>query len=61
MTDYILQEGKALLKRGELDAALRSFTRAIEMDPDLTEAYFRRADTYFDNADYDKAVADYKY
>jgi tetratricopeptide (TPR) repeat protein len=55
----MLDEGKALVERGDSDSALRFFTAAIESDPELDEAYFRRADIHYEKGDYDNAIADY--
>ena len=48
-----------LSERGERDAAIRDCDRAIELEPDYADAYFRRATAYLNKGDNDHAVADY--
>jgi tetratricopeptide (TPR) repeat protein len=38
-----LYRGRTYLKAGNKDAALRDFDKAISLDPNLSEVYFRRA------------------
>jgi len=35
------------------------YNKAIQLNPRYTDAYFKRGNTYFDNRDYDRAMADY--
>ena len=38
---------------------MHGYNRAIELDPDLAEAYSNRGHTYHDLGDYEQAIADY--
>lgn len=38
----VLQSGRTLVKAGKYQEAIAAFTRAIELDPNYTEAYFLR-------------------
>ena len=51
-------QGKAALNRGDFDAAIRSCTEAIRLDPKYIPAYYTRALAYAKKGDYDKAIAD---
>jgi tetratricopeptide (TPR) repeat protein len=42
------------------DMALRSYTRAIEIDPGFVDAYYNRASVYYDEDEYRKAAADFR-
>jgi tetratricopeptide (TPR) repeat protein len=50
---------QVLSERGERDAAIRDCDRAIELKPDSTDAYFKRATAYLNKGDADRAIADY--
>lgn len=47
-----------LLLQGQIDAAIAAYGRALEIDPNLEEAYENRADAYMKKRDYDRAAAD---
>jgi len=47
------------LKEMNLDKAIGDYTRAIRIDPDYTEAYFRRGNVYLDLQDWESAIADF--
>ena len=51
--DYI-EQNKAIE-----DSELAEISKAIELDPNNVENYEKRADIYFDQGKYDKAIADY--
>lgn len=53
---YNLAYVQALM--GEGDAAIASYSRAIELKPDLGEAYFNRALIYLQLGDKEKGIAD---
>ena len=46
--------------KGDDDAAIRDFDKAIALDPDCSHAYHNRADAYCRKGDYEKAWADVK-
>lgn len=46
-------------QKGEFDAAVTDCDRAIELNPDYSDAYFARAKIYFHKKDYDRAIADF--
>ena len=50
--------GMALWKKGEYDAAIAEFDKAIELDPKSGKAYFYRANAYYDDHRYSKAWND---
>jgi TPR repeat protein len=52
--------GKYYRLRGELDRAIASYSKAIEIDPNYKEAYVNRADAYRDQQKYGLAIADYE-
>ncbi|MDZ4738333.1 MAG: tetratricopeptide repeat protein [Alphaproteobacteria bacterium] len=43
----------------EFDSAIRDCDRAIELNPDYSDAYFSRAKIYFHKHDYDQAIGDF--
>ncbi len=57
---YYMGEGAGFYAAGQYDRALGSYSCVIEqIDPQNAGAYVRRALTYTDRQDYDKAIADY--
>lgn len=54
------QQGAALLKAGNLEAARKKFDRAIEIDPMLMDSYKNYGDLYAVSEDYDEAKKYYK-
>jgi tetratricopeptide (TPR) repeat protein len=42
------------------DEAIRLFSEAIRLDPGMKDAYYERADLYWEQAEYDLAVTDYR-
>jgi tetratricopeptide (TPR) repeat protein len=50
-----LREGEAAFARGEMDLAIRHYTKAHELDPDLYEAPLFIGDAYFTMGNRDKA------
>jgi Flp pilus assembly protein TadD len=45
--DHLLEQGVGQMQTGQLDLALRTFSRAIELRPDFAEAWNKRATVYF--------------
>jgi tetratricopeptide (TPR) repeat protein len=56
--DY-LKEGRKLMIRGDLDAALAEYNRAIQISPYLGEAHFQRGCVYQAQGHLDEALADF--
>lgn len=56
---YVKQRADWLRRKGDLDAALRDFGWAIELNPDDVENYDFRGDVYVERGEYDRAIADY--
>ncbi len=44
----------------DYDEAVRLLSEAIRLDPGMKEAYYDRADIYWEEAEYDLAIADYR-
>jgi tetratricopeptide (TPR) repeat protein len=53
------KKGAAYVKQGEGDLAIDEYTQAIEIDPQLAEAYVKRGLAYYFRGDIDLAIADY--
>jgi tetratricopeptide (TPR) repeat protein len=51
--------GRSYFRTGELDKAAKAFSKAIEIKPDLPEAYLYRGHLHKANKRYDQALADY--
>ena len=51
--------GLAYSKKGECDLAIAAYTKAIELNPELVEAYSHRGNAYRAKAELDRAIADY--
>ena len=51
--------GTMFLNSGKYNEAITQFTKAIEFNPRLNEAYFNRGLAYYKNGDFDKAIDDY--
>ena len=56
--DYF-NRGNAYAEKGEHDAAIRDFTKAIRLDPHWAVAYNNRGYSYYCKGYRDRAVADY--
>jgi Tfp pilus assembly protein PilF len=54
-----LSEGRRLLVRGEHDAALKEFNRALQISPCMGEAYFQRGCVQEARGKLDEALADF--
>src|SRR5262245_25273639 len=51
--------GDTYLTRGELEQAITSYSKAIELDPKLAEAYNNRGLAYARKGQYERAVGDF--
>lgn len=51
--------GNELYQRGKYAAAIRSYSRSIELSPDVRELYFLRANARAESADFAGALEDY--
>lgn len=54
-----LKAGKAFMKAGNPTEAVASFTKAVELDPNMTDAYVARAEAWLALSEKRKAVEDY--
>ena len=50
--------GIGLWKKGEYDAAIAEFDKAIELNPKYGKAYYYRANVYYDDHQYSRAWDD---
>jgi len=57
--DAFHARGFAHRKRGDFEAAIHEYTRAIELDPKHFKAYFNRGFSYDKMGECDAAIADY--
>jgi lipoprotein NlpI len=57
--DDLLAEAREQVKRGKLDEAVATATKAIEADPKNIKGYFFRATVYVTQRKPDKAIADF--
>ena len=58
--DHWLDKGDALSDAGKLPEALQAYTKAIETEPDYSDAYYSRALAYDDLGDVENAMKDYQ-
>jgi tetratricopeptide (TPR) repeat protein len=56
--DSLLLRGTQAMNQGDLDAALRSFSEAIERAPDFAEGWNKRATAYYQKGDYPASIRD---
>ena len=49
----------AYSKKGEVELAIKDYTKAIELYPDEPNTYYDRGNTYYEKGDYDRAIEDY--
>ena len=47
------------MEEGDLDNAIKDFTKAIALEPDFADAYLKRGQVYHDKRDYKRAVLDF--
>ncbi len=57
--EVFFSRGNAYLFKGEVDRAIADYDRAIELKPDLAEAYNNRGNAYWNKGEVDRAIADY--
>jgi tetratricopeptide (TPR) repeat protein len=57
--DNVLSKGNAAMKEEDFKAALKSYSKAIEMDSAYAEAYFSRGRAYLNDFRFDEAIADF--
>ncbi|HEX8174225.1 MAG TPA: tetratricopeptide repeat protein [Pyrinomonadaceae bacterium] len=55
-----VQKGKTLLSNGNVEAAIASYDKAIELNPALAVAYLQRGYARRQQGSLDKAIADYE-
>lgn len=55
-----VQKGKSLLSRGDIEGAIASYTRAIELNPKSAIAYLHRGYARREQGSLDKAIEDYE-
>ncbi|MCZ8356182.1 MAG: tetratricopeptide repeat protein [Cyclobacteriaceae bacterium] len=58
-TGYILYKGAYLYNFGMYKEAIVEFSKAIEINPNLIDAYVRRANTYMALLEYDSSIIDF--
>ena len=54
----LYQQGVAANKKGDLDEAIRCYSKAISLKPDSADLFFVRGRAYKQKGHYDKAVSD---
>lgn len=57
--DVLLLRGRAYAKDKKLNSALEDFNKAIELKPDLVEAYVERGDVFIQARRFDDAIGDF--
>nr|MDQ3746936.1 tetratricopeptide repeat protein [Acidobacteriota bacterium] len=57
--DAAMREGEAAFAREEYDAALRSYERALQLDPKLYDAALFSGDAHLQRGEFDQARQDY--
>lgn len=58
-SEAALKRGVERLEAGDPEAAIKAFTRSIQLFPDNSEAFRKRANAYYDLQKYEQAIADY--
>lgn len=51
--------GLEKIRQGDLAGAIKEFSRALKVNPEFVDAYYKRAITHFDSGDFKAAVEDY--
>jgi tetratricopeptide (TPR) repeat protein len=55
----LLESGKKKQEKGSVEAAIKDYSKAIEMDQKNPEAYYLRGNAWFDLESFQNAVDDY--
>lgn len=56
--DYLF-EGQRSMRRQNIDEAFEFFNKAIQKDPNLSQAYLERGRAFFNKGESDKAISDF--
>ena len=54
-----INRGKTFSQKGDLEAAIKDFTRATEADPKAANAFFERGNSFAKKDDLEPAIRDY--
>ena len=57
--DNILNKGNAAMKEEDFKAAVKSFSKALELDSTCAKAWFSRGRAYLNDFRFDEAIADF--
>ena len=55
----LLESGKKKQEKGAVESAIKDYTKAIDLDKNIPEAYFLRGNAWFDLDEFQKAIDDY--
>lgn len=61
LSPFVRSRANWLHRKGQLDAALKEYARAIELDPSDVQGYDYRADIFLDQGEYERAIAEYNH
>lgn len=56
---FFHSQGFQKVMRGDFEGAIEQYTKAIQSDPQMLEAYLHRGNAYLDSGDDERALADY--
>jgi tetratricopeptide (TPR) repeat protein len=56
---FYFNRGVGLYLKGQLDLAIADFSKALEIDPRMTQAYNNRGSAYDDQGQFNRAIADF--
>lgn len=59
MHEELYNLGLEKARQGDLAGAIKEFSRALKVNPQFTDAYYKRAVTRFDCGDFEGAIEDY--
>lgn len=57
--EKLYKQGVAANKKGNLDEAIRCYSKAIALKPDSSPLFYVRGRAFSQNGEYDKAIADF--